>query len=88
LKAQTRSGDALKEEEAMFKKTISRLEKNLQMSRIKLSVSHSENMDCRNQIDSLRRDKVLYLQIQNDLVCFSSSPLLCCFSFSLHLTGE
>lgn len=58
----------MKEEEAGYKKTIARLEKNLQMARIKLSVVHSENMDCRHQIDAMRRDKVLYLQIQNDLV--------------------
>ena len=70
LKAQTRSGDAMKEEEAGYKKTIARLEKNLQMSRVKLSVVHSENMDFRHQIDAMRRDKVLYLQIQNDLVGF------------------
>lgn len=58
----------MKEEEAMYKKTIARLEKNLQMARIKLSVAHSDNMDARHQIDSMRRDKVLYLQIQTDLV--------------------
>lgn len=57
----------------MYKKTIARLEKNFQMSRIKLSVAHTENMDYRNQIDAMRRDKVLFLQIQSDLVSHSLS---------------
>jgi hypothetical protein len=68
LKAQTKGGVVSGTDQVMYKKTIERLEKKLQMSKIKLSVSHSENLDCRNQIDSMRRDKVLYLQILNDLV--------------------
>lgn len=76
LKAQTKGGVVSGADQVMYKKTIERLEKQLQMSKIKLSVSHSENLDCRHQIDSMRRDKVLYLQILNDLVEYF-------FSFSL-----
>jgi hypothetical protein len=58
----------MREEENMYKKTIHRLEKNAQAAKIKLSVTHSENSEQRTAIDNLRRNKVLFLQIRNDLV--------------------
>jgi len=67
LKAATRGGAVMKEAQFAHKKALARLEKNLQMARIKLSVAHSENTDTRKQIDSLRRNKVLFLQIRRDL---------------------
>jgi hypothetical protein len=68
LRAATRSGDVKKEEEKNFKKTIHRIEKSVQMARIKYSVVHSENSDTRRRIDDTRKDKILYLQIKNNLV--------------------
>ncbi|CAE7537273.1 ODA1 [Symbiodinium microadriaticum] len=67
LRAATRSGDLKKEEEQNFKKTIARIEKSVQMARIKYSVIHSENTDTRKHIDDTRKDKILYLQIKTNL---------------------
>ena len=67
LRAATRSGDLKKEEEQNFKKTINRIEKSVQMARIKYSVIHSENTDTRKLIDDTRKDKILYLQIKTNL---------------------
>ena len=45
MKAKTRDGKSLRDEEAAGKKTIARLEKKVQLSRIQLSVSHTENSE-------------------------------------------
>lgn len=55
----------------MNKKLIGRLEHHLQMSKIKLSVSRNENLAMKKRVQELRRDKLLHLQILNDLVSFS-----------------
>lgn len=38
------------------------------MSKIKLSVSRNENITLKKRVQDLRRDKLLHLQILNDLV--------------------
>jgi hypothetical protein len=70
LQERTRGGAVAKEDEANFKRSISRLENSLQMSRIKLSVAHSDNVSSRTQIDALRQDKAMYLQIQRGIVSY------------------
>jgi hypothetical protein len=68
MKAKTRDGKALRDEEAAGKKTIARLEKKVQLARIQLSVAHSENSEVRKTIDAMRLNKTMYLQIRNDMV--------------------
>lgn len=68
MKAKTRDGKAFRDEEVAAKKTIARLEKKVQLSRIQLSVAHSENCDMRRDIDAMRLNKTMYLQIRNDMV--------------------
>jgi hypothetical protein len=68
MKAKTRDGKALRDEEAAGKKTIARLEKRVQLSRIQLSVAHSDNSEMRKNIDAMRLNKTMYLQIRNDMV--------------------
>jgi hypothetical protein len=50
------------------KKRIGRLEHQLQTSKIKLSVARNENAVMKKKVQDLRRDKLLHLQILNDLV--------------------
>ena len=68
LKARTRDGQAFKDEEAAARKTIARLEKKVQMSKIQLSVAHAENGELKRGIDAMRLNKTMYLQIRNDMV--------------------
>lgn len=72
MKAKTRDGKALRDEEAACKKTIARLEKRVQLSRIQLSVTHTENSEMRKNIDEMRLNKTMYLQIRNDMVSIIS----------------
>ena len=58
----------MKEHEVVNKKQLGRLEHHLQMSKIKLSVSRNENSTLKKRVQELRRDKLLHLQILNDLV--------------------
>ena len=79
MKAKTRDGQAFRDEEAAAKKTIARLEKKVQLSRIQLSVAHSENSEMRKNIDAMRLNKTMYLQIRNDMV-----RITCCIC-ALHI---
>lgn len=76
LKTKTQNGKVLKQEENQSKKKIARLEKKLQLARIQLSVAHSENSELRKAIDTMRLNKILYLQIRNDMVNSLRHPLL------------
>ena len=68
MKSKTRDGQLYRDEETAAKKTIARLEKKMQLTRIQLSVAHSENSDMRKGIDAMRLNKTMYLQIRNDMV--------------------
>lgn len=57
----------LKDENMLHRKNVARLEHSLQMVRKKLSVAHSENIEDQRQINNMRQDKVLHLQIKCDL---------------------
>ena len=78
MKSKTRDGKTFRDQEAATKKTIARLEKKVQMSRIQLSVSHSENGEMRKNIDALRLNKAMYLQIRNDMVIKTSKYIFWC----------
>lgn len=67
MKNRTRDGKAMRDEEAACKKAIARLEKKVQKARIQLSVAHTENCDARKEIDAMRLNKVMYLQIRTDM---------------------
>ena len=71
----------MKDHEIANKKLIGRLEYQLQMSKIKLSTSRNENTALKGRVVDLRREKILHVQILNDLVFH-----FCFFLLSLCLT--
>ena len=64
----TRGGSIKKEIDAASQRQIGRVETNLQLSRIKLSVARNENSVLKKKIDSLRKDKLLQINILSDMV--------------------
>lgn len=52
----------------MNNKIINRLELQLQNSKRKLSTLKNENLTFKNKIDILRREKMLQLQVYEDMV--------------------
>jgi hypothetical protein len=69
------------------KKQLGRLEHHLQMSKIKLSVSRNENATLKKRIQELRRDKLLHLQILNDLVSKTFSQQTRSLPVTYHITS-
>lgn len=67
----THNGNIVKEHANINKKQLGRLEHYLQMSKVKLSVAKNENSILKGRVQDLRRDKILHLQILNDLVSIS-----------------
>lgn len=67
IQDKTRSGTIIKDEEFMSKKQINRLEYQLQMARIKLSMARRDNGIVKSKIDEARKDKLLCMQIIHDL---------------------
>lgn len=68
LREQTQNGVIINEDDKVHRKRITRLEKQLQTAKIKLSVTRRDNHQAKLRIDGLRKDKLLHLQIKNDLV--------------------
>ena len=64
----TRGGSIKKEIDATSQRQIGRVETNLQLSRIKLSVARNGNSVLKKKIDSLRKDKLLQINILSDMV--------------------
>lgn len=64
----TRGGAVLVDDTMKYKKTIAKLEKTLQSLRIQLSKSNTENLNLKSKITDARTDKLLYLQIHQDMV--------------------
>lgn len=64
----TKNGNIVHENESMNKKLMHRLEHQLQQSKIKLSTARNENITLKNRVQDLRREKLLHLQILNDLM--------------------
>jgi hypothetical protein len=69
LHAITLGGNVIDDSVRSYKKKISIQEKKLQTLRMQLSKSGSENHMLKDRINFLRTDKLMYLNIHNDLVC-------------------
>lgn len=68
IQDRTKNGQIVKDHEITNKKLLGRLEHQLQMSKIKLSTSRNENITLKHRVEDLRREKMLHLQILNDLL--------------------
>lgn len=68
IQDKTKNGNIVKDHEMMNKKLLGRLEHQLQMSKIKLSTAKNENISLKSKVQDLRREKLLHIQILNDLV--------------------
>jgi hypothetical protein len=68
IQDKTKNGNIVKDHEVMNKKLLGRLEHQLQMAKIKLSTAKNENINLKGRVQDLRREKLLHLQILNDLV--------------------
>lgn len=60
--------------DATSQRQIGRVETSLQLSKIKLSVARNENSILKKKIDSLRKDKLLQINILSDMVREKLSP--------------
>lgn len=67
LREKTRNGVIVNEKEKVHKKRLQRLEKQLQAANIKLSIARRDNLAHKAKIDSLRKDKLLHMQIKEDM---------------------
>lgn len=70
LQAKTKNGKIVKEESAVQKRSIHKLEHQVEMAKTKLSAARGDNQKLKKKIDELRRDKLMYTQILRDLVLF------------------
>mmetsp|Transcript_8089 Transcript_8089/g.11360 ORF Transcript_8089/g.11360 Transcript_8089/m.11360 type:complete len:546 (+) Transcript_8089:13-1650(+) len=68
LLEKTKSGAITKDVEISNQKVIGKVEHNLQMARIKLSIARNDNSNVKKKVDDLRKEKLLHVQILNDLV--------------------
>eukprot|EP01035_Chromulina_nebulosa_P041805 gene41805-56607_t len=68
LLERTRGGSIKMEIDATSQRQIGRVETSLQLSKIKLSVARNENSILKKKIDSLRKDKLLQINILSDMI--------------------
>jgi hypothetical protein len=68
VQIKTKSGGIVKDFEAVNQRQIGKMEHTLQMIKVKLSVAKNENSKLKKTVTEKRRDKMLQLQIQNDLM--------------------
>ena len=68
LSNETRGLDVIIQDSYKFKKSIAKLEKALQTTKIALSKSRAENVEFRTKISNFRTNKLLFLQIYNDML--------------------
>jgi hypothetical protein len=68
IQEKTRNGNIVKDHEMMNQKLLGRLEYQLQTSNSKLSIAKNENLSLKVSMQKFRREKMLHLQILNDLV--------------------
>lgn len=73
IQDKTKNGNIVKDHDVMNKKLMNRLEYQLQTSKIKLSTARNENINLKRRVEDLRREKLLHLQILNDLLKEASS---------------
>ena len=67
LKAATKNGKIVKEEETVHKKFLVKLEHQVQMANTKLSASKGGNANLKGKIDQLRMDKLLHMSILKEI---------------------
>jgi hypothetical protein len=80
LKALTKNGKIVNEEKAVHGKYLHKLEHQVQQAKIRLSSARGENISMKKKIDQLRRDKMLYNQIQKDFVSIKYCAAFCSMS--------
>lgn len=68
MQVKTKSGSMVQEFEVVNQRQIGLGEHHLQMSKVKLSVAKNDNSKLKNTVTSKRKDKILQLQILNDLL--------------------
>jgi hypothetical protein len=85
IQEKTKNGNIVKDHEMTNQKLLGRLEYQLQTSNSKLSIAKNENLSLKVSMQKFRREKMLHLQILNDLVrffVFFSFILVFIFTFS------
>ena len=70
----TKNGSVLQEHDRSHRKELNKLEHQMQMAKVKLSVARNENTALKTKVMGLRREKFLHLQISHDLVRSSFLP--------------
>lgn len=68
IRDRTNNGTITKVNDINNRKLIARLEYQLQNANIKLSTARNDNSKFKTKVEDLRREKMLQLQILNDLV--------------------
>lgn len=68
LQDKTNNGQLVSAHHQQQQKLVTRREHSLQTAKVKLSTARSQNMTLKLKVDDLRREKMLQLQILNDLV--------------------
>ena len=68
IQDKTKNGSVLQEHDRSHRKELNKLEHQMQMAKVKLSVARNENIALKAKVVSLRKEKFLHLQINNDLV--------------------
>jgi hypothetical protein len=81
IQEKTKNGNIVKDHEMTNQKLLGRLEYQLQTSNSKLSIAKNENLSLKVSMQKFRREKMLHLQILNDLVRFFVSFLSFYFLF-------
>lgn len=64
----TKNGSVLQENDRSHRKELNKLEHQMQMANVKLSIARNENTALKTKVIGLRREKFLHLQISHDLV--------------------
>lgn len=64
----TKNGSVLQEHDRSHRKELNKLEHQMQMAKVKLSIAKNENAALKTKVVGLRREKFLHLQISHDLV--------------------
>ena len=68
LEAKTQNGRIVKTEDVKHGRITTRLEKQIQMAKVKLSMAKTENIALKQKIDTTRRNKLIEFQILCSLV--------------------
>ena len=72
IRDKTKNGNITKDFDMINQKKIGKVEHALQSGKMKLSVAKTENIAFKRQVENLRKDKLLHLQILHGLVILIS----------------